>query len=126
MRNFRNLEVWKFGIVIAKEVYNITGTFPKEEKYGIISQLTRASVSVSSNIAEGCSRNSEIDFKRFLEYSIGSLFEIETQMIIAKEIGYITEQKMNSFLEMVFKEERMLNSLIRKIKNDNRSRKYKK
>ncbi|MCT4637564.1 MAG: four helix bundle protein [Bacteroidales bacterium] len=118
MRNFRKLRVWMFAIELTKEVYSIVSSFPKEEKYGLVSQMTRASVSVASNIAEGCSRRSQADYKRFLEYSIGSLFEIETQMIIAKEIGYVHESRFNKILDMLYKEEKMLNSLISKIINE--------
>ena len=74
MRNFRKLDIWKKGIEMVKDIYQITGVFPDSERFGLISQMQRASVSLPSNIAEGCSRNSEVEFKRFLEIAIGSLF----------------------------------------------------
>ncbi|MFD2724853.1 four helix bundle protein [Hyunsoonleella rubra] len=83
MRDFRKLDIWKNGIELVKQVYQLSDKLPSDEKFGLRSQLTRASVSVPSNIAEGRSRNSEVEFKRFLEIAMGSLFEIETQLIIA-------------------------------------------
>jgi S23 ribosomal protein. len=85
MRNFRNLEIWKEGITLVKLIYKLANELPNEEKYGLRSQITRAAVSVPSNIAEGCSRNSEVEFKRFLEIAIGSLFELETQLVLIIE-----------------------------------------
>ena len=76
MRNFRKLKIWEQGILIVKEVYKVARELPSDEKFGSRSQITRVAVSIPSNIAEGCSRNSEIEFKRFLEISIGSLFEV--------------------------------------------------
>ena len=76
MRNFRNLEIWTRGIELVKEIYKLTSKFPSNEKFGLISQMQRASVSIPSNIAEGCSRNSDVEFKRFLEIAIGSSFEL--------------------------------------------------
>lgn len=84
MRDFKKLEIWKNGITIVKHVYSLVQKLPSEEKFGLKSQLSRAAVSVPSNIAEGCSRNSEVEFKRFLEISLGSLFEVETQLIISE------------------------------------------
>lgn len=84
MRNFRKFEIWKQGIELVKLIYEVVKLLPKEENFGLKSQLSRAVVSVPSNIAEGCSRNSEIEFKRFLEIALGSLFEVETQLIIIR------------------------------------------
>ncbi|WP_246067797.1 four helix bundle protein [Changchengzhania lutea] len=90
---------------------------PSEEKFGLRSQITRASVSVPSNIAEECSRNSEVEFKRFLEIAIGSLFEVETQLIIAQELEFIEPEELKVIFNLIQKEGRMINSLINKIKN---------
>ncbi len=117
MRDFRKLDIWKNGIQIVKEIYKLSDKLPAQEKFGLRSQVTRAAVSISSNIAEGCSRNSEIEFKRFLEIAIGSLFEVETQLIIAVELGFISEEGLKSAFDLLDKEAKMLNSLIRKIKN---------
>lgn len=117
MRNFRTLDIWKNGIEIVKQVYVLSQQLPAEEKFGLRSQITRAAVSIPSNIAEGCSRNSEVEFKRFLEIAIGSLFEVETQLILSKELGFIPDDNLNSIFELLAKEAKMINSLINRIKN---------
>lgn len=117
MRDFRKLDIWSNGIEIVKQVYRLSEKLPPEEKFGLRSQITRAAVSIPSNIAEGCSRNSEIEFKRYLEISIGSLFEVETQLIIATELKFIPEVELERLFKLLGKEARMLNSLISKIKN---------
>lgn len=89
MRNFRDLEVWQSSVLFVKKNYIITGAFPNEEKFGLVSPINRCAVSIPSNIAEGCSRTSQKDFSRFLQISLGSAFELETQIEIAKEIGFV-------------------------------------
>ncbi len=116
MRNFRNLDIWKEGITLVKQVYELANKLPKEEIYGLRSQITRAAVSIPSNIAEGCSRNSEVEFKRFLEIAIGSLFELETQLIIITEMNLINGFETTKILELIEKEGKMINGLINKIK----------
>ena len=93
MRAFRKLDIWENGIELVKQVYQLSNNLPSEEKFGLRSQITRASISVPSNIAERCSRNSGVEFKRFLEIAIGSLFEVETQLIIAQELKFLEEKK---------------------------------
>jgi four helix bundle protein len=117
MRNFRTLDIWKNGIDIVKAIYYLSEKLPSEEKFGLKSQLTQAAVSIPSNIAEGCSRNSDIEFKRFLEIAIGSLFEVETQIIICIELQLIEKEETNIILALITKEAKMINSLITKIKN---------
>ena len=117
MRDFRKLDIWKNGIELVKQVYQLSKKLPSEEKFGLRSQITRASISVPSNIAEGCSRNSEVEFKRFLEIAIGSLFEVETQLIIAQELKFIEEKELETIFTLIQLEARMINSLINKIKN---------
>lgn len=117
MRNFRELNIWKQGLEIVKEVYNLSKHLPEQEKFGLISQITRAAISVPSNIAEGCSRNSEIEFKRFLEIAIGSLFELETQLIIISELNLNNKYDLNAIMDLILKESKMINALITKIKN---------
>lgn len=92
------MEIWKLSRIFCKEVYEVTATFPEAEKFGLVNQLRRASVSVPSNIAEGASRNSNKDFSRFLEIAIGSCYEIETQLLISNDLGYLPSNIMNGLL----------------------------
>ena len=99
MHRFKELDIWKLSREFCSEVYAITATFPETEKFGITSQLRRASVSVPSNIAEGCSRNSNKDFSRFLEITIGSLYELETQLLISNDLGFVSEKKTQELIQ---------------------------
>jgi four helix bundle protein len=119
MRDFRKLEIWKNGIEIVKHIYDLSEKLPLEEKFGLRSQITRAAVSIPSNIAEGCSRNSEIEFKRYLEISFGSLFEVETQLVMAKELEFIEPKELEIIFDLIKIEAKMINSLISKIKATN-------
>lgn len=116
MRNFRNLTIWKEGIDLVKEIYKLSYLLPEEEKFGLKSQITRASISIPSNIAEGSGRNSEKEFKRFLEISIASSFELETQLIIIQELQFISEDKLAIAFDLLNKEQKMINALIKKLK----------
>lgn len=98
MRNFRDLDVWKSSVLFVKKIYKVTENFPGTEKYSLISQISRSAVSIPSNIAEGCSRNSQRDFSRFLQISLGSAFELETQLEIVKELNYLREE---DYLELL-------------------------
>ena len=89
-RSYRDLDVWKLSIELVKEIYQVTAKFPPTEMYGITNQLRRAAISIPSNIAEGQGRNSFKEFKQFLAIALGSLAELETQLIISHEIGYLT------------------------------------
>ena len=121
MRDFKKLSVWQEAMKIVKNIYMLTKFLPKEETYGIISQIQRASVSIASNIAEGCSRSSEVDFKRFLEMSLGSAFEVETQLIVINEVFKIQQINIQDLIIDVNSLQKMLNSLITKIKSSNSS-----
>lgn len=94
MHQFKELLIWQKSRNFCSEIYSVTSTFPNDEKFGITNQLRRASVSIPSNIAEGSSRNSNKDFSRFLEIAIGSAYEIETQLLIASDLGFIKTQKL--------------------------------
>jgi four helix bundle protein len=115
MRNFRKLEVWQRSIRLSKSIYLLTGSFPAKERFGMSSQLQRAAVSVASNIAEGASRRSTLDFARFLRMSLGSAFEVETQLHIAKEVGYLTPEELEAELEELTILQKQINQLITKI-----------
>lgn len=93
MKSFKKLKVWQNGIEIVKHTYLLTSLLPDEEKFNLSSQMKRSSVSIPSNIAEGSSRKSEKDYSRFPEIAQGSCFELETQLIIAQELGFIKRGK---------------------------------
>ena len=97
MHNYKKLNVWISSISLVKNIYNLTRKFPKEEMFVLTQQLRRAAISIPSNIAEGAGRNSNAQFKNFLQISIGSCFEVETQLIISKELDSI--MKMNHNLQ---------------------------
>jgi four helix bundle protein len=118
MRNFKNLQIWKNGINIVKQTYQLSKKLPSEEKFGLRSQVCRASVSIPSNIAEGCSRDSDLEFKRFLEISLGSAFELEKHMIIMQEIDLIDLKSLEPLFDQIDKEQRSINKLITKIKEN--------
>lgn len=96
MHRFKKLEMWQQSRVFCTEIYAVTSSFPDSERFGLTSQLRRASVSIPSNIAEGSSRNSNKDFSRFLEIATGSAYEVETQLLIASDIKFITTEKLES------------------------------
>jgi len=108
MRNFKELKIWQKGFQIAVSSYKITETFPVNERFGLISQINRAAVSVPSNIAEGSSRKSEKDYFRFIEISLGSAFELETQIIIAEKLNKGNQQLLQDLKMEVADEQRML------------------
>jgi four helix bundle protein len=91
---FKELNIWKLSRVFCSEIYEVTSTFPDKEKFGLTNQLRRASVSIPSNIAEGSSRKSNKDFSRFLEIAIGSMYEIETQLLIANDLKFISDKQL--------------------------------
>lgn len=119
MSTFRNLLIWQKSMTLTTQIYQLTSTFPKEEIYGLTSQIRRCSVSIPSNIAEGYGRESDKEFLRFLNISIGSLFEMQTQLEIAKNIAYINEDLFNNLYENSREVERMIVSFIKKIKERN-------
>ncbi|WP_282135966.1 four helix bundle protein [Seonamhaeicola maritimus] len=96
MHRFKELEIWKRSRIFCSSIYSLTSQFPDAEKFGITNQLRRASVSIPSNIAEDSSRKSNKDFSRFLEISIGSCYEIETQLMIAFDLNFISKEELDS------------------------------
>ena len=110
-RSYRDLEVWKLSIDFVKKVYQVTHYFPDSEKFGLINQIRRAAVSIPSNIAEGQGRNSTKEFKQFLAIGLGSLAELETQLIIAKEIEYLTQNGLDALLSPLDRIRKMIKGL---------------
>ena len=115
IRNFRDLDIWKKGIEIVKDVYGTVNQFPKQELYGLAAQMQRCSVSIASNIAEGFNRFHNKEYKQFLYVALGSCAELETQIEIATELKYLNEERKFFLLEKLDHESRMLNSLIKKL-----------
>lgn len=99
MHQFKELEIWKRSRKFCSEMYSVTSSFPSDEKFGLTNQLRRAAVSIPSNIAEGSSRNSNKDFSRFLEIAIGSAYEIETQILIASDLKFITIEQSSTLIQ---------------------------
>src|SRR6516225_1078377 len=93
VRGYKDLLVWQKGIHLAKEIYRITQTFPNEEKFGLVSQMRRAAVSIPSNIAEGQARHTTKEFVQFVSHAEGSAAEMDTQVILALERGYCSEER---------------------------------
>src|SRR5690606_7033054 len=96
MHRFKELEIWKRSRLFCSEIYKITAGFSESEKFGLTNQLRRASVSLPSNIAEGSSRQSNKDFSRFLEIILGSAYEMETQLLIAFDLKFISEKELET------------------------------
>jgi four helix bundle protein len=109
--SYRDLKVWRLGVQISLTVYRATAEFPKEELYGLTSQLRRCAVSIPSNIAEGHARQSTKDYLRLLSIASGSLAELETQLLIASELEHLSSGVLDDILSMCEEESRMLRSL---------------
>lgn len=115
MRNFKTLEVWKKGMEILKLTYAVTDELPEKEKFGLVSQMNRAAVSISSNVAEGASRSSQKDFRRFLEIAFGSCFELETQLIATNELNLLSSNACSKLLAAIDEEQKMLIAFMKKL-----------
>lgn len=112
MKNFKKLKVWKKGMDITVEVYSLTEKLPDSQKFGLATQMQRAAISITSNIAEGSSRTSDKDYKRFLEYSLGSCFELENQLIACNRLKFLSEIEIEQARKLIVEEEKMLHKLI--------------
>ena len=101
MHRFKDLEIWKKSRLFCTSIYQISSKFPESEKFGLTNQLRRASVSIPSNIAEGSSRQSNKDFSRFLRITLGSAYEIETQLLIAFDLSFIEKEELDPLLNEI-------------------------
>ena len=115
IKTYRDLLVWKKSMALVTEIYKISKSFPKEELYGLISQIRQSAVSIPSNIAEGYGRNSTQDYVRFLRIAAGSLYELQTQLEISSNLGYLNKDNFEKTCDSTKEIERMLGSLISKI-----------
>lgn len=114
MHNFKQLHVWQEALALAKEVYVLTALFPSDEKFGLTSQIRRSAASIPSNIAEGAGRNSNKDFARFLSIALGSAFELETHLLLAKELQIINGIQLSQLEEKYQTVQKKLYSLMQK------------
>lgn len=114
MHNFKELKVWQKAVQLAVDLYKNTEHFPSEEKYGMISQMRRSAVSVSSNIAEGCGRKTDKSLSHFLSHSLGSQYELETQLIISNKIGFIDDAGFESLISRLNEIQKITQTLIQK------------
>lgn len=115
-RNFREYRIWQEAVAMATKVYEVTSTLPYFEKKGLCDQLQRAVVSIGSNFAEGCARPSDNDFAHFLDISLGSAYEVETQLTIARNLKYLPEEHYQSLFEDLQSIERQTTALIAKVR----------
>lgn len=116
IKSYKDLIVWRKSFELSLLIYKITKDFPKEEIYGLVSQMRRCAVSIPSNIAEGYGRNRKLEYIQFLQIAFASGAELETQLLIAKELGFISDKDFSKTDAILGEIMRMLNSLISKIK----------
>ena len=115
-RNFRNYPVWQQAVEYATKIYKITSDMPYFEKKGLCDQLQRAAVSISSNVAEGSARTSDSEFAHFLDIALGSAYEVETQLLISKNVGYIDINIYNQLLDELISIEKQLTGVVNSIR----------
>lgn len=114
--NHRDLTIWQKGIALVKKIYELTSQFPQSEQFGLISQMRRSAVSIPSNIAEGCGRNSHKELIQFLYITLGSASELETQIIISVELGFLSKENGDSVQNIISEIIKMASSLIKSLK----------
>jgi four helix bundle protein len=115
MKTYRDLIVWQKAMALVTEIYKVTVSFPRREDYGITSQIRRCAISIPSNIAEGYGRHSRNEYIRFLQIALGSLYELQTQLEIAANLGYLKKEEFDVLYESTREVERMLSSLVKSL-----------
>jgi len=115
MQDFKNLKVWQMARQLTKSIYTLTRDFPGSEEFGLKSQMRRASVSICTNIAEGCGRRGDREFRRFVDVAMGSACELECETILSFDLAFITEAMQEQILEKLIQIKRMLGSLANKL-----------
>jgi len=115
IKNFRDLDVWRLAMEIVGDIYKYTKAFPKEEIYGLVSQMRRSAVSIPSNIAEGFNRYHNKEYRQFLYIALGSCAELETQIEVSLLLGYITQDVKDKTIEKLDHQSRMLRNLIKRL-----------
>lgn len=116
MKDFRNLKVWELSHKIALQIYSLCTAFPKEEMYGLTSQIRRASASIPTNISEGCGRDSDADFRRFIQIAFGSACEVEYLLTLTNELKILSINDYDQLNPKVIEIKKMLSGLIKKLK----------
>ena len=117
LKNFKELIVWQKSYEFCLKIYRITAKFPNEERYGLTSQIRRSAVSIPSNIAEGYGRKTTVDYIRMLYISYGSVCELETQILLAGDLGFIEKGELGTAKKSIAEIERMLKALIKSLEN---------
>jgi four helix bundle protein len=115
VKDFRQLKVWAKSHVLALDIYKATRRFPVEERFALVDQMRRCAVSVPSNLAEGCGRDSDKDFARFVRIAAGSVSELEYQILLACELGYLTQGVYRQLEDQASEVKKMLNSLTQRL-----------
>lgn len=118
MKDFRQLKVWEKAHQLALAVYKVTKSFPKEELYGLTSQIRRASMSIPTNIAEGCGRQTDAEFARFLQIAMGSASETEYQLLLARDLEFLPNEQYQNLHNDVTEVKRMLTSFMQTLRDD--------
>lgn len=121
IKSFTDLRAWKKAHLLVLSVYKVTKTFPAEERFGLTNQMQRAGVSISSNIAEGFSRNSNLEKKQFYYIALGSLTEVQNQLLIARDLGYISAEAFKNIAEQTVVVSKLINGLIKSVKEVSRN-----
>lgn len=117
MRDFRDIQVWKKSHQLTLAIYKTTQTFPTEERYGLTSQMRRSSASIPTNIAEGCGRSGDNELRRFMQISMGSASELEYQLLLAHELGYVQQDAYQQLNAQTIEVKRMLASFIKRLRS---------
>lgn len=112
MKNFKNLKIWRKGMEIVIDTYQLTEQLPHDQKYSLVQQVQKSAVSIPSNIAEGSGRDSYKDYKRFLNIAMGSAFEAETQLLLTQKLKFLDENKINSVVKLLNEEQKMIQGFI--------------
>lgn len=120
MKTHKDLDLWKLSVDLVTIIYQLTSSFPKEEIFGLTNQMRRASVSIPSNIAEGAARNYNKEFLQFLYIALGSQQELDTQLLIAKNLKFISEEQYNNTLIEIQSVGKLLNGLIKYLKSNDK------
>ncbi len=121
MHNFKKLSIWAKSMDFVTDIYRTTNTFPSSERFGLVSQLQRAAVSVPANIAEGSAKSSNKDFARFLEIAIGSTFEVETELVVSFNLNYINAEQLNQLVDKLSELQKMIIGFKEKLKQQNQT-----